>query len=87
MDTITAVCFVVKGNETRLTVQQKYVFFCVLALFGKDIAENFVCMLTFCDNSDPPALTSLTSKESPFSDVKKQIKDPWYLKFNNSALY
>jgi len=36
-------------------------------LFGKDIAENFICMLSFCDGSDsPPILSGLTEDGSPF---------------------
>jgi len=41
-----------------------------LKLFGKDIAENFVAMLTFCDGSNPPILNGLTALDSPFYEVK-----------------
>jgi hypothetical protein len=56
-------------------------------LFGKDIAENFVCMLTFCDNDVPPVKKALEDKDSPFVEVKATIQEPWYLEYNNSALY
>jgi hypothetical protein len=44
-------------------------------------------MITFCDGSTPPILEGLTIPESPFHDVQAFIREPWYLKFNNSAVY
>ena len=64
----------------------------MLNMFGNDIAKNFLCMLTFCDGSEPVILEALkfegSNKEpkSVFSPLIKIIKPPWYLKFNCSAL-
>jgi len=44
-------------------------------------------MITFCDGHEPPILQGLISVDSPFYDVKNQIRDPWFLRFNNSAIY
>ena len=44
-------------------------------------------MITFCDGSLPSVLKALECLESPFREVKKHIKEPWYMKFNNSAIY
>jgi hypothetical protein len=44
-------------------------------------------MLTFCDNKEPLIIKALSTPESPFYSVKPQIKEPWFLKFNNSAIY
>lgn len=70
IDNIHAVCFVAQASNARLTASQKYIFTEVLKLYGKDIAENFVCMITFCDGSTPPILDGLTMPESPFHEVK-----------------
>ena len=86
-DTINAICFVAKSNETRLTDFQKYIFAQVMALFGKDVGENFIAMLTFCDGQVPNIIESLKSSESIFSQIRDQIQDPWYLTFNNSAIF
>jgi len=59
----------------------------VLNLFGRDIAENFVCLLTFSDGSNPSIIEALTASESPFNVVKNQIQGDWHLEFNNSAIY
>jgi hypothetical protein len=60
-----------------------------MSLFGKDIAENFIPMLTFCDANDPQILDSLVAEDSIFIPILNAIKkyDPWYLKFNNSAIF
>lgn len=60
-----------------------------MSLFGKDIAENFIPMLTFCDANEPQILKSLTACDSIFIPILNAIKQysPWYLKFNNSAIY
>ena len=60
-----------------------------MSLFGKDIAENFIPMLTFCDANEPQILKSLTAPDSIFIPILEAIKkyDPWYLKFNNSAIF
>ena len=86
-DSINAICFVAKSNQTRLNNFQLYIFAQVMALFGKDVGENFMAMLTFSDGQVPNIVESLESKESIFSQIKDQIQDPWYLTFNNSAIF
>ena len=72
--------------KCRLTHNQKYIFSSVMSLFGKDIAENFIPMLTFCE---PQILKSLTATDSIFISILLEIKKyhPWYLKFKNSAIF
>ena len=86
-ETINAICFVAKSNETRLTDFQKYIFAQVMSIFGNDVGENFIAMLTFSDGQLPNIVSSLESKDSIFYQVKEQIQDPWYLTFNNSAVF
>ena len=59
----------------------------MLKLFGRDIAENFICLLTFSDGSTPSILEALTAPESPFNAVKSQIQGDWHHEFNNSVIY
>ena len=60
-----------------------------MSLFVKDIAENFIPMLTFCDANEPRIIDSIFTEDSIFNPILKEIKkyDPWYLKFNNSAIF
>ena len=85
---INAVCFITKASTTRLTSSQKYVFDSVLNLFGNDIKENFVIMITFCDGAEPQIIKVLQSDESIFKDIiNYSEKDEWYYQFNNSAFF
>ncbi len=87
VDVLNAICFVVQSGNARLTENQRYVFTSIMKLFGKDIAENFIAMLTFSDGGEPQVLDSLKSKNSGFDIVIPKIQGKWYLKFNNSAIY
>ena len=90
IDTVDAICFVASASSPRLTITQRYIFDSIVSLFGKDIADNFIPMLTFCDGKDPQILASLLDDESTFKKtIYPQIKDrtPWYLQFNNSAIF
>ena len=86
-DSINAICFVAKSNEMRLSDHLKYILGEVMSIFGKDVGENFIAMLTFCDGQVPNIVPILESKESKFSEIREQINDPWYLIFNNSAIF
>ena len=90
IDTIDAICFVACSNTHGLTANQKYIFSSIISLFGNDIADNFIPMLTFCDGQEPQILASLLDDESLFKkSIYHHIKDktPWYLQFNNSAIF
>ena len=49
LNSITCICFVAQSSNARLSANQKYIFNCILDLFGDDVKSNFTCMLTFCD--------------------------------------
>ena len=90
IDTVDAICFVASSSSPRLTTTQKYIFSSIVSLFGNDIADNFVPMLTFCDGKEPQILASFLDDESTFKkSIYDHIKDntPWYLQFNNSAIF
>ena len=90
IDSVNGICFVASASSARLTSTQKYIFSSIVSLFGNDIAENFIPMLTFCDGKEPQILASLLDNESTFKQsIYEHIKDknPWYLQFNNSAIF
>ncbi|KAL5004311.1 hypothetical protein ScPMuIL_017767 [Solemya velum] len=78
VETIDAVCFVAQAPGGRLTCTQMYINDSILSIFGKDIAENIVAMVTFADGKEPPVLEALREAGVPF-------RRPF--KFNNSALF
>lgn len=85
IDHIDAVCFVVQASLARLTHTQKYIFDSILSIFGKDIAENILMLVTFADGNKPPVLEAIKVSQVPCSTDKSG--EPLYFKFNNSALF
>ncbi|XP_039599310.1 uncharacterized protein LOC120522434 isoform X2 [Polypterus senegalus] len=82
---ITTVCFVVQASQARLTHTQKYIFDSILSIFGKDIANNILVLITFADGQRPPVLDAITESNIPFP--KDEKGSPLFFKFNNSALF
>uniref|UniRef100_A0A4W4DMH7 AIG1-type G domain-containing protein n=1 Tax=Electrophorus electricus TaxID=8005 RepID=A0A4W4DMH7_ELEEL len=82
---IDAVCFVIRASLIRLSPTQKYIFDSVLSIFGKDIAENIMIMVTFAHGTDIPALEAISAAEVPCQKNKKGLHT--HFSFNNSALY
>ncbi|KAA0711792.1 hypothetical protein E1301_Tti019107 [Triplophysa tibetana] len=72
---IDAVCFVIKADQNRLSERQKYIFDAVQSLFGDDVADNIVLLLTHSDGFPPKnALTAIKeAKVKCAVDEKKQL--------------
>ena len=88
LNEINSICFVTKSTNNRLTSSQKYILNRILDIFGEDMKENFLFILTFCDGGKPNILEQLKTKECPFYDIIELSKDlNWYFKFNNSSFY
>ncbi len=85
IDHIDAVCFVVQASLARLSANQRYIFDSVLSIFGKDIAENIIVLVTFADGKDVPVLEAIKAAELPCQKNKKG--QPTHFQFNNSAVY
>jgi len=83
---LTSVCIISKSNNTRLTFLEKYIYNNIVKLFSKDLISNFIFLFTFCDNQQPLSL-NLFENNSFLNDIIKNIKEPWYLKFNNSGFF
>ena len=85
---LNAVCFVTKSSNNRLTISQKYILNSILDLFGEDVKEIFIFMLTFCDGGEPNILGPLKENDCPFNKIiSLYTNDSWYYKFNNSAIF
>ncbi|CAL9708228.1 unnamed protein product [Knipowitschia caucasica] len=82
---IDAVCFVVQAALARLTHTQRYVFDSVLSIFGKDVAENILMLVTFADGQQPPVLAAINAARFPYP--KNELGLPVHFKFNNSVLF
>ena len=78
IDSLDAVCLVVKSSDTRLDAMQRHNFNSVFQLFGKDIVKNVFIVATFSDQAEPPVKASLKDANIDYSK---------FFKFNNSAFF
>ncbi|XP_078534869.1 uncharacterized protein LOC144821557 [Lissotriton helveticus] len=84
VDHLDAVCFVVQSSLARLTHTQRYIFDSILSIFGKDVANNILVVVTFADGHKPPVLEAIRVAEIPCPMLNGT---PVHFKFNNSALF
>ena len=75
------------SSNRRFTPRQLYIFISILGLFGEDVKENFIAMLTFCDGYKPDVVDALEHPNCIFSSIIPYLNKPWYYKFNNSAIF
>ncbi|CAB1316911.1 unnamed protein product [Coregonus sp. 'balchen'] len=85
IDHIDAVCFVVQASLVRLSPSQRYIFDSILSIFGKDVAENILMLVTFVDGKQIPALEAIKAANLPCKKNKKG--QPTHFKFNSSILF
>ncbi|TRY57744.1 hypothetical protein DNTS_012022 [Danionella cerebrum] len=79
---IDAVCFVMKASLNRLVDRELYIFHSVLSLFGKDIENNIVFLLTQSGGGPPTdALHAINEAEIPCR--RDDDGDPMHFLFNN----
>ena len=58
VDSLDAIWFVQKAWDVRLTSQQKYIFESILRIFGKDVKDNLISILTCHDGQSVNILDS-----------------------------
>ncbi|KAM6975888.1 uncharacterized protein LKV04_015153 [Tautogolabrus adspersus] len=79
---INVVGLVLKASENRLNDQLRYIFDSAVSLFGKDMENNIVALLTHsCGVSPENALTAL--KAANIKCAKDAENDPRHFLFNN----
>ncbi|XP_073689402.1 uncharacterized protein [Garra rufa] len=82
LNKIDAVCLVIKATQNRLSDRQIYIFDAVQSLFGKDIVENIVLLVTFSHGTHPTnALTAV--KDANFQCAVNDKNEPVYFLFDN----
>ncbi|XP_021473030.2 uncharacterized protein LOC110533271 [Oncorhynchus mykiss] len=85
IDHIDAVCLVVQAPLVRLSPSQRYIFDSILSIFGKDVAENILMLVTFVDGKHIPVLEAINAINLPCKKDKKGL--PTHFKFNSSFLF
>ncbi|XP_056091662.1 uncharacterized protein LOC130071073 [Rhinichthys klamathensis goyatoka] len=79
---LDAVCFVMKASQNQLSGKQHHIFHSFLSLFGKDIKNNIVFLLTQSNGERPTdALNAIKKAEIPCG--KDEDKKLVHFLFNN----
>ncbi|XP_026097422.1 uncharacterized protein LOC113068781 [Carassius auratus] len=79
---LDAVCLVIKADQNRLSDRQTYIFDAVQSLFGEDIAENIVLLLTHSRGVHPKnALTAV--EEAKIKCAVNEQNQPVFFQFDN----
>ncbi|KAK2913241.1 hypothetical protein QQF64_031092 [Cirrhinus molitorella] len=79
---VDAVCFVIQAAKNRLSDRQHYIISSILSLFGKDIVNNIVFLITHSDGLPPNnVLTGIKKARIPCR--RDENDQPVYFLFNN----
>ncbi|XP_034051783.1 uncharacterized protein LOC117532560 isoform X2 [Gymnodraco acuticeps] len=79
---IDAVCLVLKATECRLSDRLMYVFDSVVSLFGKDIEENIVALITHSDFMTPENVLQAL-EDAKIRCAKDEKDQPVHFMFDN----
>ena len=75
------------AKSCNLSANLKYIFNCILDLFGDTVKSNYTYILTFCDITKLVIIDLLDSKEFMLVEIIPYIENPWFYKFNNSGIF
>ncbi len=79
---VDAVCFVTQASKNRLSDRQHYIISSILSLFGKDIVDNIVFLITHSDGLPPKnVLGAIKKARIPCRQDKRG--EPVHFSFNN----
>ncbi|KAL1276438.1 hypothetical protein QQF64_036061 [Cirrhinus molitorella] len=79
---VDAVCFVIQASKNRLSDRQHYIISSILSLFGKDIVNNIVFLITHSDGLPPKNVVSAINK-ARIPCRRDKSGQPVYFLFNN----
>uniref|UniRef100_A0A673IGE4 AIG1-type G domain-containing protein n=2 Tax=Sinocyclocheilus rhinocerous TaxID=307959 RepID=A0A673IGE4_9TELE len=79
---VDAVCFVTQASKNRLSDRQHYIISSILSLFGKDIVNNIVFLITHSDGL-PPKNVLGAIKKARIPCRRDKSGQPVYFSFNN----
>ncbi|XP_026109123.1 uncharacterized protein LOC113081264 [Carassius auratus] len=79
---VDAVCFVTQASKNRLSDRQHYIISSILSLFGKDIVNNIVFLITHSDGLPPTNVIGAINK-ARIPCRRDKSGQPVYFLFNN----
>uniref|UniRef100_A0A671QTQ6 Uncharacterized LOC107702766 n=1 Tax=Sinocyclocheilus anshuiensis TaxID=1608454 RepID=A0A671QTQ6_9TELE len=82
---VDAVCFVIKSSKNRLSDRQHYIISSILSLFGKDIMNNIVFLITHSDGLPPKNVIGAINKAKIPCRRDKSGQPLYFLFINRQA--
>uniref|UniRef100_A0A8C2HH31 AIG1-type G domain-containing protein n=1 Tax=Cyprinus carpio TaxID=7962 RepID=A0A8C2HH31_CYPCA len=79
---VDAVCFVIQASKNRLSDRQHYIISSILSLFGKDIVNNIMFLITHSDGLPPKNVLGAINK-AKIPCRRDKSDQPVYFLFNN----
>ncbi|XP_005166693.2 uncharacterized protein isoform X1 [Danio rerio] len=79
---VDAVCFVIQASKNRLSDRQHYIISSILSLFGKDIVNNIVFLITHSDGLPPKNVLGAINK-AKIPCRRDRNGEPVHFIFNN----
>ncbi|XP_073763985.1 uncharacterized protein [Danio rerio] len=79
---VDAVCFVIQASKNRLSDRQHYIISSILSLFGKDIVNNIVFLITHSDGLPPKNVLGAIYK-AKIPCRRDRNGEPVHFLFNN----
>ncbi|XP_051757308.1 uncharacterized protein LOC127516576, partial [Ctenopharyngodon idella] len=79
---VDAVCFVTQASKNRLSDRQHYIISSILSLFGKDVVNNIVFLITHSDGLPPKNVIGAIDK-ARIPCRRDHNNQPVYFLFNN----
>lgn len=83
VDKINAVGLVLKATENRLNDRMAYVFNSVTSLFGKDMEQNIVALMTHSHGGMKPKNALQALEDAKIKCARNENNEPIYFLFNN----
>ena len=74
VDHVNAIGFVAQSSLARLTPTQRYMFDSILGMFGSNIKQNIVLLVTFADGWKPVVMEAIKKAEIPGSEKNVQLQ-------------
>ena len=88
INSINAICLIMKATENRLHNRVKYVLDKLLSLFGKDVMRNIVIIFTHVPTTgEIKAMDVISSSDSPFSKIMGSLDNYKYFPFDSKVYF
>ncbi|XP_059361573.1 uncharacterized protein LOC132099131 [Carassius carassius] len=79
---VDGVCFVIQASKNRLSDRQHYIISSILSLFGNDIVNNIVFLITHSDGMEPKNVLGAINK-AKIPCRRDKSGQPVYFLYNN----